>query len=59
MKDIYAPKGRMCLNCIKRFNDCSTLPFETMKVIVINNGIHYVKCTDYEYEWLRHNANIV
>lgn len=45
---VYVPKGGMCNNCEKRFNDCSDLPFHTMPVISNpEEGLYFVRCVEH------------
>lgn len=42
------PKGGMCIQCVKKAQNCGQLPFEKMKVIFIYpDGTKVVKCTEY------------
>lgn len=42
----YGPKGSMCIDCVRLYENCSKLPFNTMMVIKeYPDGFREVKCT--------------
>lgn len=43
----YQPKGGMCANCAKAKEDCSKLPFNTMRVLEFFEGVRIVKCDEH------------
>jgi hypothetical protein len=48
---IYIPKGGLCITCKFKLNNCSQLPFSTMKPIKdYRDGYIAVKCEKYERE---------
>jgi len=44
----YIPKGSMCASCKNKFNDCSKLPFDKMKVIETDGNYSVVKCVEFK-----------
>lgn len=44
------PKGEMCIECVHKKRDCSSLDFRAMKVVAKFPDYQLVKCTDYEKE---------
>ena len=44
----HQPTGGLCINCLHRTENCSSLPFEAMRVLVaLSDGTRVVKCRDY------------
>lgn len=50
MEITHIPRGFMCCVCEKAFDNCSELPFNTMKVIHVfkNDGMKEVKCSEFK-----------
>ena len=47
---MHQPKGRQCATCVHKHRDCSTLPFDQMRVYeLLNDGRVVVICS----EWAR------
>ena len=48
----YQPKGSMCMICQRRSEDCSRLPFDTMRVVesIKNGTVQIVRCSEYVKE---------
>ena len=49
----HAPKGSMCMACIKQRNDCSGLDFKAMPVLMrlpgeLGGARVIVRCTEFE-----------
>lgn len=46
----HIPDGLMCCGCAHAARDCSSLPFESMRVIGAykDDGVKRVRCTDYK-----------
>jgi hypothetical protein len=44
---LYVPKGGMCSACTKSLDDCSSLDFDSMKVMYRTENVATVKCTGF------------
>ena len=44
----HQPKGGMCAVCAKRFDNCSSLDFKSMRVIAHDNDTKIVACTKFK-----------
>ena len=47
-KQTHHPKGSMCAACKHKLRDCSKLPFSTMPVMLVYDGVKVVKCKEFE-----------
>lgn len=46
----HRPKGAMCMVCVHKLKDCSTLEFEKMPVIgKDHNSIIVVECVEFNF----------
>lgn len=46
----YTPKGGMCAGCVKKEDDCSALPFNSMQVLERSANQVIVRCTYFKKE---------
>lgn len=43
----YAPKGSMCMSCVKRPDNCANLNFKAMRPHSEVDGVVYVICLEF------------
>lgn len=60
----HQPKGSMCMACVKQRNDCSTLDFTTMPVLMrlpaeLGGAQVVVRCTQFEAGTRAECSNVI
>lgn len=55
----FIPKGGMCAVCRYKDEDCSGLPFESMRVIKKSGGIAIVRCSNFDRFGLQVDRKVV
>lgn len=43
----YQPKGGMCMSCVNKHKDCSTLDFKSMPIIDKSKDVIIVRCAEF------------
>ena len=44
----YRPRGSMCMSCRRKNDDCSALPFRSMRVIATDGLSRIVRCDSFD-----------